>query len=94
MILGLVLLVAALEAAEQDLHFKLSIINASPKTVATKHQKDEGNNEYMELSHEQSGKLTHTTPFLTATRRGYICQLMGLTPSKCPSAQPQELIFK
>ena len=44
LILGLVLLVAALEAAEQDLHFKLSIINASPKTVGMKHEKDEGNN--------------------------------------------------
>ena len=37
LILGLVLLVAALEAAEQDLHFKLSIINASPKTMGTKY---------------------------------------------------------
>ena len=64
LILGLVLLVAALEAAEQDLHFKLSIINASQKMVATKRQKDEGNNEYIELSHEQSGKLKHTqSPF-------------------------------
>ena len=62
LILGLVLLVAALEAADQDLHIKLSIINASPKTVATKHQKDEGYNEYIELSHEQSGKLKTYNP--------------------------------
>ena len=64
LILGLVLLVAAMEAAEQDLHFKLSIINASPKTVGMKREKDEKNNEYIELSHEQSGKLKHTqSPF-------------------------------
>ena len=62
LILGVVALVAALEAAEQDLHFKLSIIDASPQTVATKHQKDEGNNDYIELSHEQTGKSNHNQP--------------------------------
>ena len=62
LILGLVLLVAALEAAEQDLHFKLSIINASPKTVGKRHEKDEENNDYMELSHEESGKSKHNQP--------------------------------
>ena len=56
LILGLVLLVAAMEAAEQDLHFKLSIINASPKIVGMKHEKDEEYNDYIELSHEQTGK--------------------------------------
>ena len=48
LILGLVLLVAAMEAAEQDLHLKLSIINASPKTVGMKREKDEKNNEYID----------------------------------------------
>ena len=62
LILWLILLVAAMEAADQDLHFKLSIIRASPKTVGKKHEKDEENNDYMELSHEESGKSKHNQP--------------------------------
>ena len=80
LILGLVLLVAAMEAAEQDLHFKLSIINASPKTVDTKHGKDEENNDYIELSHEQTGKSKHNQPpFLQLS----IDWDYRVTPSKC-----------
>ena len=84
LILGLVLLVAAMEAAEQDLHFKLSMINPSPKTIGTKHEKDEGNNEYIELSHEQSGKLKHIRPILTVdgvrdVRRIFVKGIDGLS---------------
>ena len=80
LILWLILLVAAMEAADQDLHFKLSIINASPKTVDRKHGKDEENNDYIELSNEQTGKSNHNQPpFLQLSiDRGY-----RVTPSKC-----------
>ena len=35
----------------------LVLVVLVPKTIGTKREKDEGNNDYIKLSHDQSGKL-------------------------------------